>query len=472
MLPTLPGHGRAWRLPKGNRTGHVVDLGDGPITNGSDIDMDLRKVEDDIDDIPKDALPYQIFARSVGQLARQFKKEHPDGVLAVAGHSLGGAITARYAMEMPEVVDRVMLFNPMFGLNSLWVKTMTYLTPDMVLSKGSKCESQRGRGSGGTCHFKLAHVRAMAEFAYSMLCHRWGILEDRDCLESSEYLSVQLKFGQMKDFQVVTARGEDSVDNDMIAKFVNVVQRERTSIKGVAYDLYAEQEPKRDRTFCLWPAEMGHSYLSNRKTTSTPEKWWHPYVESVSAEFLASGTNVDIVRSGSVLGSMSDCVLSSLNVEGKYLTLLPAVAHRQMYELIGPIGFDVASVANVLFSSYVTKESHTWGKMNWRHLEILKFMRHELIVTRIHQTDNIRNIYVIRNDGFVELSKEDTIPCAKIKGEDVDIGVPLEDAILKANSRHNAGAKPRILKICGFAFVEAICPILGFNCEGQPLQRN
>mmetsp|Transcript_12383 Transcript_12383/g.20222 ORF Transcript_12383/g.20222 Transcript_12383/m.20222 type:complete len:611 (+) Transcript_12383:61-1893(+) len=444
MLPTLPGHGRAWRIPEGS-TGKInntiVDLEAGPITNGEHVDFDLSNAEDDIEDIPRHATPYEIFAGTLGELAKQFKKEHPSGIVVVAGHSLGGAITARYAMDIPDVVDRVMLFNPFFGLAYGWVHTITQISPNLLLSKGSKCEGQRSRGSGGTCQFRLANVRALTDFGYSTLCNHMGVLTYSDCkVERNQSL------GKMKHIQVVTTRGEAAVDNSLISKFVKVIDKERALQQGLAI---------KDNTLCQWPSELGHSYLSNRRSRPSINKWWHPYVEHVSTEFLTRGQNVDIVTRGSI----NDCLSRSANIENEHLNLLPAVQHSDFYNIGRPGGVDKALVA---FSGYGTKQSHTWGIMHERQLEIIVYRQHHLVVTRLHEDDDVRNIFVIRQNSLVELIKEGEIYCMKLSLDDVSENIPLNEAVAQAEASRIGGSEPRILKFCGNCLVHHVCN--SFSC--------
>lgn len=452
MLPTLPGHGRAWRVPidSGPLNKTFVDLGEGPITNGSDIEIDLSNAQDDIDDIPTDAAPYKIFAETLGQLATQFKLDHPGGIVAVAGHSLGGAITARYAMDIPDVIDRVMLMNPMFGLASGWISTILSLTPNMLLSKGKKCEDQRGKGSGGTCQFKLANVKAMTEFAHDTLCRHWGIVSDSDCI-----VNGHKRFGEMQDIQVVSTESESSVDNGKIAKFVAVVQKGRVEYKPQSLNEY--QDEPLESILCHWPSDLGHSYISNRRSTSS-EKWWHPYVEKVSVDFLSTGRNIDYVKTG----SSNDCMLRPSDVEGEYLSLLPAGQHDQ-YNIGIPRGG--RSVAKVLHVGWTEKESHTWGKMHTRYTELITYYSYYLLVTRRFKNDDVRDIYVIRKEAEIPLSAG---ACMKLSLDDARTDIPLGEAIVKADVLHRRGYSPRTLKFCGMDFLCVLCKKLG-KCRGTHL---
>lgn len=473
LLPTLPGHGRKWINPKGDRNSDanvkVVDLDEDPITNetgdgdlqeSSDLGIDLRKADDDIEDIPTDPLPYQIFARTLGELAKQFKKDHPGAVIAVGGHSLGGALTAYYAMDIPEVIDRVMLFNPMFKLSSGWSSMMASWFSGWQLSKGSKCESQRGTGSGGQCQFTLAHVKAMERFGVAMFCH-WGLRNKDKCHKNRHN---QVVFRQMKEFQVVSSREEGSVDYSWIERFVRAVQQQRLSRHGVASGPFNE---KSDPTSCLWPKELGHSYLSNRVTPSSPEKWWHPYVESVSEVFLSTGKNIDLVGTG-FLSDGNDCLKKSSDVAGEYLSVLPALQHEKVYHMKAPVAGSQPVVADVLFSGHVQKESDGGWKTNDRHIELLAYNSQarrkykHLIVTRKTENDNIRNIYVIRKGSQVNLRKQQGGSiCMEVRSDEAEVGIPLDEALRKAYSRNH-----KTRKICGpRELADALCSSFrSFRC--------
>jgi len=472
MLPTLPGHGRAFRFPANasdRLNVKVIDLDTGPIYNGSELDTDLSGAHDDIDDIPTTSAPYHVFSRTLGQLAAQFKNEHPDGIVAVGGHSLGGLVTANYAMDMPDVVDRVILLNPMLGVASAVVKAINLLAPNKIWGKGAKCEGKRGKGSGGTCQFKLANVHAMTTFARELLCDHLGISIDAMCYfhlavkgpsSTSRIIESRTQLGRLKSFQVVTSRGEPAVDNQRIRTYVELIlqiEAERLYTAGRRKDFKISG---RDPRFCEWPSALGHSYLSNRESN----KWWHPYVEASVANYLTMGKNIDVVSVGSSI-AWSDCLMNPENVVDEYLSVLPAIQTRS-YFLGRPSGPMIAMRADVLYTGDVWKESHTFGNMNKRHMEMLEYGTRLLIVTRMEANDNIRNIYDVRKWDVLNISvasERNGALCLSPQVDDVEIHRPLDQAIQKVQEKRSRGDSPRVLEFCGRDFVGALCKKVDCN---------
>eukprot|EP00427_Karlodinium_veneficum_P043955 CAMPEP_0169267006 /NCGR_PEP_ID=MMETSP1016-20121227/46809_1 /TAXON_ID=342587 /ORGANISM="Karlodinium micrum, Strain CCMP2283" /LENGTH=589 /DNA_ID=CAMNT_0009351167 /DNA_START=82 /DNA_END=1851 /DNA_ORIENTATION=- len=400
MLPVLPGHGRA------------------------PIEVAPNKFKDVLSEMPTSSHEYVAFASALGHLVRQFKKEHPSGVVVAAGHSLGGAVTSMYAMENPDVVDRVLLLNPMFGLNFGFIDNVANWLPDTVLSKGASCEKQRDRSSGGICQFALKHVSAMVDFAYVVLCCRWGMTsactnpprssnsseytnfkktgrftDERDSLcsfygvsgDGRDVATHRELFGHMKFFQVVTSRGDKSVSNDMIRRFVEEVRKQRLN---------------EEFNFCMWPKSLGHSYMSNRPAPEKSDKWWHPYVERTAADFLTLGKRVDIV---SVKGNLKMCLERDEDVQGEFLARLPAVQRRRGYWLAG------FPKARILFSNVATESAnYDHGDRGNEEMELISldiFGLALIIVTRPHHDANIERILYV-NPESCKLPKKDEKNCA------------------------------------------------------------
>lgn len=140
-----------------------------------------HEYQDDLSQMPVSPGPYLVFAQALGRLVEQFKAEHPSGLVVVAGHSLGGLVAAKFSLERPQLVDRLLLMNPMFGLSSSFAKPVVKLGGGVRVSWTGlgepECDSRRSQGVGGYCQFQLANIGAMADTAYLVLCRHWGLKE-------------------------------------------------------------------------------------------------------------------------------------------------------------------------------------------------------------------------------------------------------------------------------------------------------
>jgi len=481
MLVVLPGHGRRFEW---TANGEVVDTGDFG-ANTSSKRLDSGKVNDNIDDLPTTAAPYLLFADALRRLAEQWKLEHPKGLLVAAGHSLGGAVTAKFAMEIPDVVDSVLLLSPMLGLKWKTIETFANLAPNVRLSKGASCEHKRGTGSGGMCQFRLSQVLAMADFAFAVLCCHWGFenacanrynmgpnivlkvlgivattitnlthtmevykdnMRNSLCRKVSRTKEAHLKregMGQLKSFQVVTSKGENLVDNGQIEEFVDEVRKRRV--------LQSWGESSHIKTdFCKWSSEVGHSYMSNRGSRNG-EKWWHPYIENVVKEFLEDGKNFDIATRSA---GGDYCFEGSDDVAGSYLVRLPATQQKIDY-WIGYKGVRWPSRAKVLFQGEVVKESEWRRLRNARQVEILSYHSRYLIVTRLAPHENVRDIFQIRTGNLILLTREDGDCCMRPELHYVDSTVPLHEAV------KNSSSSSTTLRFCGKGFLRVICKEIG-----------
>eukprot|EP00441_Pelagodinium_beii_P040899 CAMPEP_0197626616 /NCGR_PEP_ID=MMETSP1338-20131121/5496_1 /TAXON_ID=43686 ORGANISM="Pelagodinium beii, Strain RCC1491" /NCGR_SAMPLE_ID=MMETSP1338 /ASSEMBLY_ACC=CAM_ASM_000754 /LENGTH=821 /DNA_ID=CAMNT_0043197161 /DNA_START=65 /DNA_END=2527 /DNA_ORIENTATION=+ len=136
--------------------------------------------KDDLSQFPQQPGPYIAFAEALGQLVEQFKLEHPSGQVVVVGHSLGGVLAAKFALERPRIVDRLLLMNPMFGLSNNLVTPLLKLGGNIRVSWKDfgtpECDARRDQ-QGGYCQFNLANVGAMSDLAYLVLCRHWGFTD-------------------------------------------------------------------------------------------------------------------------------------------------------------------------------------------------------------------------------------------------------------------------------------------------------
>jgi len=485
MRPTLPGHGR-----KCTAAPHSND----DVQNEDDIDDDdgdefgtpsllSSELQDDISDMPSTAKPYLDFADALGMLAEQFKKEHPNGKVVAAGHSLGGMITAKFAMERPHYVDHVLLINPMFALSWGFIGTAAALGPDSLWSKGSSCEKQRGKSSGGICQFRLRHITAMIDLAKEVLCCHWkmpislcgssylmsymvpaGMLGGRStpftnavpttsqCHVSATAADrTRKQFGHIGRFQVISTRWENMVDNDVISDLVDVV-RDTQSIFNWGVNSMMNYN------LCYWPFGLGHAYLSNRPKEgmtypSGQTKWWHPYVENAVVKFLLTGKHVDIVSAG----DSNDCVTSDSDVAGGSLAVLPAWMHVDSYD----IGMDIigmeTSRAEVLFEGDVEKQSEWFGRWHERNLEFIRFDPSTFVIaTRKERNENIRDMFLV---GAQTIEVDDD-KCVAPSLSELDPTEPLYKQI--ANAKEHVVDYPKVIKFCQQRFAQILCE--HFSC--------
>jgi len=100
MVPNLVGHGRAAQVER---------------DAGGDPDNATYTVTDYVDDMPTDYKQYTELSHEMIDIVRKYKDANPEHEIAIAGISLGGAVTTYMAMEAPELWDRVLLTNPFPG---------------------------------------------------------------------------------------------------------------------------------------------------------------------------------------------------------------------------------------------------------------------------------------------------------------------------------------------------------------------
>jgi len=146
--------------------------------SGEEVNVEF---EDDLTTMPTTPGPFLVFAEALGKLVESFKREHPDGHITVAGHSLGGMVAAKFVLERPQTVDRLLLMNPMLSLPSSFVKPLISMFPGTrayweALGE-PECEARRHQNGGGYCQFLVGNVGAMSDLAYLVLCRHWGIKE-------------------------------------------------------------------------------------------------------------------------------------------------------------------------------------------------------------------------------------------------------------------------------------------------------
>lgn len=142
-VPVLPGHGRLSRQAGG-------------------------KWIDDPSDLPTETTwqRYQVYSKQIAQVMP------PDGIRAVMGLSLGGAVAASALIQAPERFDRAILGAPLLDINTpsdYFLPPISALMPNYPAKWDDSCEVERAGGRGGYCQFRLRALRSMQRLGQETL---------------------------------------------------------------------------------------------------------------------------------------------------------------------------------------------------------------------------------------------------------------------------------------------------------------
>merc|ERR1711971_148997 len=140
-------------------------------------------VEGYVEDLPRSATSYAIFAKELVYIARKFRLENPKAEIVLTGISIGGTVVMKIILDALEVWDRVLVQNPFMSLPSsmladLGFSSTRYIIPKLApfigfllgpMSYGETCNKKLWPGnSGGTgaiCALKFTNLQKVIEFA-------------------------------------------------------------------------------------------------------------------------------------------------------------------------------------------------------------------------------------------------------------------------------------------------------------------
>jgi len=349
--------------------------------------MDGRR--DNITQMPFDVNAWSVFCDALISLAEQFKKEHPSGVTAVVGHSVGGLLAMHVAMERPQVFDRVLVMNPALGPPIGLMYPLEAFGRHWRLSNdmfGQPCESLRSHKNycGGYCQFKFGNIGSLWAAAKRLYCDAWAI--SRCTLAQWQYdrashERTKRTMADLKSFQMVATAKDMAVQEKRIFRFWDKMETERPQSANTG--------------LCMWPAEMTHSYLdpgSERKEGL----WWKNISMEAIMTYLTHGKTIDVVvRRGtpnmrsSLRGDF--CIPTERDgVVGVALSILPAI-QRDAYSVADAHGNMHA--VTVLFQGRVLKQTELVGAFNFREVELLSVLQQIVLVTRLERNAGIRQMF-------------------------------------------------------------------------------
>lgn len=432
MGVTLPGHGYKWE----ERPAIVAQK------------SGIRQVErrDNITDMPFDKDAWLVFNEALGVMASQFKKEHPTGVTAIAGHSIGGLMSLDVLMRRPTLFDRALIMNPEIGPPSPLLYPAEALLKHARLSNdmlGEACEPERGGAlyPGGYCQFKFGNIGSVWSLAKHLYCKEWGISR---CVlagwhfNARKYDKARHNMTILKSIQMVATQDDTAVEQKRILKFMGALQ----TVRPVGHP---------NTGICMWPAVMTHSYLIPsyaKKGHPGGPQWWKDYAMEALMRYLTHGKTIDIVERtgppGVEAGYEDFCMpTTSAGVVGAKLAVLPAVQNKHNYSLTDLAGQTLAAM--VLFQGFAQKETENVHAFNNRMVELLQVDGRYVIVTRLARDAGLRDMFIVhaaaRQQG-----------CLK-----VDLAKLDPQANLLADLRAGREDTPQTLMFCSKRLAEAYC---------------
>uniref|UniRef100_A0A7S1FDD6 AB hydrolase-1 domain-containing protein n=1 Tax=Noctiluca scintillans TaxID=2966 RepID=A0A7S1FDD6_NOCSC len=432
MGVTLPGHGYKWE----ERPAIVTQ-------NSGSAQVERR---DNITDMPFDKDAWLVFNEALGVMATQFKKEHPTGVIAIAGHSIGGLMAMDVVLKRPTIFDRILIMNPELGPPSQLLNPMNPLIKHVRLSNdllGEACEPERDGHlySGGYCQFKFGHIGSVWELARHLYCNEWSISR---CVltgwafNSWKYHQARHNMSVLKSIQMVTTKNDPAVEEKRILRFMS--------------ELHTVRPAGHPNTgVCMWPEVMTHSYLipsfAKEGHPGGPQ-WWKDYAMEALMRYLTHGKTIDIVERiglpGMEGGREDFCMpTTSAGVVGAKLAVLPAVQNKHSYSLTGPAGQTLAAM--VLFQGFARKETENVHAMNNRMVELLQVDGQYVIVTRLARDAGLRDMFIVHAAARQQ-------NCLK-----VDLAKLDPQANLLADLRAGREDTPQTLMFCARRLAEAYC---------------
>jgi len=420
--------------------------------------------EDDLSEFPQTVDAYLMFAEALGQLAEQWKHEHPDGKVVALGHSLGGLITAKFAMERPTVVDRILLKNPMLGLPHGYAKPLLHLGHKVRFSMTNfdpKCDELREQSTGGYCQIYLSNVIAMMDLAKAVLCHQWGLL---GCSGKDKELAAETRsnFSLLKRFQIVTSYKDGAIDNSKVKALHDEVLRQRVTHAHLTHGSTATN----GISLCHWPQEVGHGYANNHFNASERQHL-QPYLEHTMVNFLLSGQNVPIVR---VYSDYAMCIESPEQVSGLHLTVIPALPlwlPGQQHDFVLSHAGPNVSYVRTLFEGRVQRsfdyDSSTLGR--WMYIDLLApgVKGILVVVMRNKQGDDIAAMWAAQNP--VQLSTVHEKRCILPTLTKLQASAPLFPQLQDLGAQREERPFFKRDPWCKDQLVAAFCQVL--DCESR-----
>jgi hypothetical protein len=410
-------------------------------------------------------------------------------------------ISAKFALERPQLIDRLLLMNPMFGLKTNVVQPILKLMSGQGIRLGESllgdfsCDNNRGTNQGGYCQFMASHVLAMADFAQSVLCRQWGLAEACKyysiqyvswgaafvaaplplgpvAMYALEQLGVDLgqwvgkslvddskkaeairkDFGKLAQFQIVTTYMDPFIDNQRIEKVVSEMLKQQWGTE------------EHSTSLCYWPHELTHGYIYY-PSPSSPRYAYHDYIISALVGFLARGKHVQIVRQevsvsqSDFLGDNGWCLENQAQVKGSGLTVLPQTLSQPSagYELMS---LDERRLhLDILYQGFATITESFNLFAQWRKVEILQL--HDpastfMLALRNYDTFSgsslVPDVFTLRPPA----SKQSSGSCVQVHLLKLNNGIPLLDQVLGKQD------KPIAYTFCeSLRFVQKICKHLG-----------
>lgn len=255
--------------------------------------------------------------------------------------------------------------------------------------------------------------------------------------------------------------------------------------------------------YCYWPKSFSHGYNNDKGG------WFHPYVETALARFLANGTFVDVVQRARVpwesehIDRFGWCLRDRTQVMGELLTLLPDVQHSSHYTLASvcrdiedgatPLrrvmdnihggwqikpgtspwwklqqwhcpGMEfragkfknISPTAEVVLQRFVRQQIWILGFYSTRHVELLSLGGAALLVFRKEPNAPIQDVFLLIGSAAQSASCVRTTLRKLRNGADV----PLLDQVLRASltSIKSKGLQPLKERVfCDETLAQAIC---------------
>lgn len=445
MTPTLPGHGRKWSRQVGSNGNYTY--------------------KDDIQDLPLSERPYLDFARSVGMLAAQFRREHPRGQVVLVGHSVGGLLAAQIVITNASLFDRVLLMNPHIGPPNRLLNIIRAMPHGVPLSwnlLGERCDERRGVDSGAYCQFKLGHFRAVLDMSNHLYCANWGASR---CLSTGfrqvdHQVEISKKsMSRIKNLQIVLTVGDRAVQNFRARNLMEMIKKEQ-------YRNRAKLGPP--GALCHWPVELEHAYHVPRDYPHI-DFWWLEYVLLALERFITRGVQLEVVdRIGHASAPETlrkDFCIPTFKegiVEwGTGLTVLPVTQHPHEYLVAN--GQGIKSSAFVLASDgSATLLKHGHNLFNGGRsvvIELLGIMEHVLLTVRSEANGAFDDIwYVDRRHAatFHHCLELVVVPLSKTS--------PLLDQVRGARRQFHEGRQVG-LSVCSVPVMNKFCGL--YKCANS-----
>jgi len=234
-VPLLPGHGRLSRQEGG-------------------------KWIDEPSDLPTE-ITWRRYEQHAYQIAQVMPKE---GIRAVMGLSLGGAVAASALIQAPERFDRGILGAALFDINppsDSFLPPLVALMPEYPAKWDDSCEVERAGGRGGYCQFRLRALRGMQ------------------------------RLGQ----ETLARLHEVKVPIQIVG-----VEKDGTASNGAQKE--ASQRLPHNQ-ICLFEKGANHSLLS-RFDSPFEDKFWIAPLNTMSLHFIEHGNYFETAESATELGLM------------------------------------------------------------------------------------------------------------------------------------------------------------------------